>query len=98
MTFAFGRWRVRIQFNTTTHKGSVATSNAAKLDAMYFSAQVTAPLPHNRSKAPITNARRQCAKDQLPPLPFSLAHAKSIEPAIRNRLAAIRKGGRVSIA
>ena len=38
------------QFNITTHNGSVAINNAANPEGIYFSAQVTPPLPPNNTR------------------------------------------------
>src|SRR5688572_15091261 len=96
-TFAFGRLRLSPQFNITTHKGSLATSNAANPDAMYFSAQLTPPLPHSNSKPPTMSALRHCDNEGRTFSPFNPAQVKSIPPAIKNLVAAARNGGRVSI-
>ncbi len=97
-TFPFGRVRLNAQFNTTTHNGSVVISNAANPDGMYFSAQVTPPLPPSNNNPPIASALGHCENDERILSPLKRAHVKRIAPANENRVPAMRKGGSVSIA
>jgi hypothetical protein len=97
-TFVLGRRLVMAQLNITTHNGSVAISKAASPDARYFSAQVTPPLPHSNSKAPMIKARGHSESEARILSPWATAHTNRINPALRNREAAIRNGGSVSIA
>src|SRR6185369_3941834 len=91
-TFAFGRFFVSTQLRTTTHKGSVATHNAAKLEVTYLSAHVTPPLPQSNSSAPMRSARRQLENDCRTGAPWASAIMKRTPPTVRNRVPAIRNG------
>jgi hypothetical protein len=77
--------------------GTVATIRAAMPEGISCSDQVTNPLPPKSKRAPTIMAERQWNR-RGSGTPLNNKKMKTIEPAIKNRVPAIRNGGMVSIA
>jgi hypothetical protein len=77
--------------------GTDPISSAATPEATFCSAQESMPLPPNKSNNPIAVADSHCLRVGAGS-PDARRHRYKMEPAIRKRVPAIRKGGMVSTA
>ena len=82
--------------NNTNAIGSVATSSAVTPDGRMRSAQITAPVPQRKSRAPVTAEPNHCERVGRA-CPFERAQANITIPATMNRTPCVVKAGSVSI-
>jgi hypothetical protein len=88
----------RSQSTSTMQHGTTPTIRAATPDATRSSDHTTKPLPNTSSSTPTIAVVRHSARVGAAAPPKTRANAYSIVPATRNRVAAMKNGGSVSIA